>query len=267
MHGQWDYGNAFADPGCSGGNCLRSHVNLTETLSALSKITKAGVPNAQVVVGVASYGRSFKMTTAGCWTEMCTYTGPTSGALPGQCTETAGYIANAEIDEIIANNPSAQVFWDENSFSNILVYNETEWVSYMNSSNKATRTLLYGVYGFLGTADWAIDLQSEGDGSSSSSSSSSVSIGYIGPTIWSEATPVVTGMPGQTLVWPPLQLPSTTTISFDLWTTVLSVSSFTTYTVTAASSSTTSTGYAYNVLTIPTVLTLPPGQPSISSPV
>ncbi|KAL4733816.1 hypothetical protein BDV11DRAFT_175333 [Aspergillus similis] len=258
MHGQWDYGNAYADPGCSDGNCLRSHVNLTETINALSMITKAGVSNAQVVVGVASYGRSFKMTTAGCWTEMCTYTGPDSGALPGECTETAGYIANAEIDTIISENPSAEVYWDQESFSNIMVYNDTEWVSYMNSSNKAIRTILYEIYGFLGVADWAIDLQSEGDGSSSSSSSTTTSIGYIGPTIWSESTPVVTGLPGQTLVWPPLQLGSTTTISFDLWTTVISFSSFITYTVTDTDSSMTSTKHAYEILTIPTVISIPP---------
>jgi chitinase len=260
LHGQWDYGNAYADPGCPDGNCLRSHVNLTETINALSMVTKAGVPNTQVVVGVASYGRSFKMTEAGCWTEMCTYTGPDSGALPGECTETGGYIANAELDTIIADNPTSEVYWDSDAFSNILVYNDTEWVSYMNSSNKAVRTLLYEVYGFLGTADWAIDLQSDGDGSDSSSSSTSgaASMGYIGPTVWSEATPVVTGLPGQTLVWPPLQLGSTTTITFDPWTTVLSYSTVTEYTIT--DSSTTRTGLAYDILTIPTVISIPPGQ-------
>lgn len=62
------------------------------------------------------------MTTAGCWTEMCTYTGPDSGALAGQCTETAGYLANAEIDAVIADNPSAEVCWDSDAFSNVLVY-------------------------------------------------------------------------------------------------------------------------------------------------
>lgn len=59
LHGQWDYGNANAQPGCSAGNCLRSDVNLTETINSLSMITKAGVPSSQVVVGVTSYGRSF----------------------------------------------------------------------------------------------------------------------------------------------------------------------------------------------------------------
>ncbi|KAL4937807.1 hypothetical protein BDV06DRAFT_66890 [Aspergillus oleicola] len=39
LHGQWDYGNAFADSRFNDGNCLRSHVNMTEMLSTLSMIT------------------------------------------------------------------------------------------------------------------------------------------------------------------------------------------------------------------------------------
>ncbi|KAI1771875.1 glycoside hydrolase superfamily [Hypoxylon cercidicola] len=36
LHGQWDMGNKWDQSGCSEGNCLRSHVNLTETYDALS---------------------------------------------------------------------------------------------------------------------------------------------------------------------------------------------------------------------------------------
>ena len=64
-------------------------------------ITKAGVPSNQVVVGVSSYGRAFEMTTPGCSDEMCTYHGPLSTAVPGECTLTPGYIGNAENDDII----------------------------------------------------------------------------------------------------------------------------------------------------------------------
>ncbi|KAL6895403.1 glycoside hydrolase family 18 protein [Trichoderma longibrachiatum] len=61
LHGQWDYNSSFANPGCPSGNCLRSHVNLTETEYALSMITKAGVPTNKIAVGIAGYGRSFGM--------------------------------------------------------------------------------------------------------------------------------------------------------------------------------------------------------------
>lgn len=45
---------------------MRSHVNMTQTNSALSMITKAGMPSRKVIVGVTSYGRSFRMAQAGC---------------------------------------------------------------------------------------------------------------------------------------------------------------------------------------------------------
>lgn len=61
----------MTSPGCPAGNCLRSHVNRTETQQAFSMITKAGVPSNKIMVGQALYGRSFEMTEAGCYTEMC----------------------------------------------------------------------------------------------------------------------------------------------------------------------------------------------------
>ncbi len=158
LHGQWDYGNQWSDPGCPGGNCLRSHVNLTETLNSLSMITKAGVPSGKIVVGVTSYGRAFEMTSAGCTTEMCEYTGPVSGATPGECTGTPGYIADCEIADIINGGGDISTYDDSNSYSQILVYNDTQWVAYMSDANKALRTYVYYIYGFGGTADWAVDL-------------------------------------------------------------------------------------------------------------
>ncbi|RKK87458.1 hypothetical protein BFJ68_g3196 [Fusarium oxysporum] len=53
-HSQWDYDNKWASPGCPKVKCLRSHVNLTETMGALAMITKAGVPSTKVIVGVTS---------------------------------------------------------------------------------------------------------------------------------------------------------------------------------------------------------------------
>lgn len=38
LHGQWDATNKWANPGCIEGNCLRSQVNITETLGALVRL-------------------------------------------------------------------------------------------------------------------------------------------------------------------------------------------------------------------------------------
>jgi GH18 family chitinase len=159
LHGQWDYGNKWTSPGCICGNCLRSHVNETETKDALSMITKAGAASNKVVVGVSSYGRSFKMAQSSCDAENCEFVGSLQLSLAnkGRCTETAGYISNAEINEIIFSGRVNKKWTKEGS--NIMVYNDTEWVASMDDEMKKCRSAFYDPYNFAGTTDLAVDLQ------------------------------------------------------------------------------------------------------------
>lgn len=149
LHGQWDWGNEWSQSGCPTGNCLRSHVNETEVRLALamgesrpdrrlekeeihehaancafSLVTKAGVASNKIMVGEASYGRSFNMATAGCTGPECFFTGSngSSDATPGRCTATGGYIANAEIMEIIDKNGSITTWYDDDTATDYLVY-------------------------------------------------------------------------------------------------------------------------------------------------
>jgi chitinase len=165
LHGQWDYGNKWSSPGCEEGDCLRSHINITETTTSLAMITKAGVEASKVIVGVASYGRSFHMKDYGCDGPMCRFTGSAteSEALPGRCTETSGYISNAEIREIIANymggTSSAIKSWhDTDSNTDMLVYGDLEWIAFMSDKTKESRTNWVKGLNFGGTSDWAVDL-------------------------------------------------------------------------------------------------------------
>lgn len=158
LHGQWDYGKQYVHPGCPAGDCLRSHVNSTETEYALAMITKAGAPTKKLMVGVSSYGRSFEMTTPGCTGPMCTYT--EGGAAEGRCTATSGYLANAEINEIIEKDSSATVWYDEDSDSDYMVYDGTQWVAYMTDDTKDKRKNAYKGLNMGGTTDWSIDLMS-----------------------------------------------------------------------------------------------------------
>lgn len=43
LHGQWDAGNKFSMDGCPAGNCLRSHVNFTETGQVLAMSTTSPI--------------------------------------------------------------------------------------------------------------------------------------------------------------------------------------------------------------------------------
>ncbi|PKS08412.1 hypothetical protein jhhlp_005356 [Lomentospora prolificans] len=133
----------------------------TETLGSLSMITKARVLSNKVIVGVSSYSYSFCMATAGYTGMDCSYTGSStvSDAKPGQYTNTSSYLANTEIKEIISNNGNIQTWVDKDSDSNILVYDDIEWVAWMDDATKKRREELYRSYHFRGTCDWAVDLQ------------------------------------------------------------------------------------------------------------
>ncbi|OOF93333.1 glycoside hydrolase family 18 protein, partial [Aspergillus carbonarius ITEM 5010] len=156
LHGTWDLGDKYADSGCPAGDCLFSHVNLTETVWALSMISKAPAATSSIMVGVASYGRSFEMASAGCYSSSCTWTAEEA---PGPCTQTTGFISNAEINQILAENSDAERIFDEGSDSDILVYNETQWVGYMTNTTKSTRAAFYERFNFAGTSEWAIGLE------------------------------------------------------------------------------------------------------------
>ncbi|KAI9371712.1 hypothetical protein BJX61DRAFT_12353 [Aspergillus egyptiacus] len=163
LHGQWDYDNSFVNPGCEDGNCLRSHVNKTETEYALAMVTKAGIPSIKVVPGLALYGRSFEMTDPSCKGPECTFTGEESGATKGACTDTAGYLSNIEIESLISqansednfDNVTISQYEDE---GDILIYNGNQWVSWLSPASYNARQQWYDDLHFGGSVDWAVDL-------------------------------------------------------------------------------------------------------------
>ncbi|KAE8140449.1 hypothetical protein BDV38DRAFT_18327 [Aspergillus pseudotamarii] len=167
LHGQWDVDSKSAMPGCDAGNCLRSHVNKTETHNSMVMITKAGVEARQVVIGVTSYARSFRMTDESCSGPLCTYAGAKyqSAAYAAPCTTTGGYISNAELNDIIKDHGNYSIvksYVDKDSDSNILMYGNpgaVDWAAYMDGDLKDNRINWIKGLNFGGSSDWAIDLQ------------------------------------------------------------------------------------------------------------
>jgi len=162
-----DYGNNNSVEGCDNGNCARSHVNLTETENALSMLTKAGVSSTKIMMGVSSYGRGFRLEDPGCDGTNCRYTGSNtvSNARKGECTDTGGYISDAEIRNIIQNSndwPHFKSYHDDASASDILIYGDdsgTDWVGWMNTDTKRQRAMWARARNIGGTTDWAVDLE------------------------------------------------------------------------------------------------------------
>jgi hypothetical protein len=135
------------------------------------------------------------MAENGCWGPTCDFTGSRvqSDATPGRCTKTAGYIALAEITEIITGNPGDdfRIFHEEKSDTDVMIYKGTsvqfpfhrvslikpgieidlirplmtsyfttgDYISYMTPLTKDARRAGWAVWNFAGTVDWAVDLQ------------------------------------------------------------------------------------------------------------
>jgi hypothetical protein len=114
------------------------------------------------------------MADAGCYGPNCLFTGTASqsNAAVGPCTGTAGYISDAEINDIITNSPSRinQNYIDPTSNSRIIVYDNTQWVAMMDDSVRSQRQTLYAGLQMGGTTNWASDLETYQDSPGSSSS-------------------------------------------------------------------------------------------------
>lgn len=165
LHGQWDYGRKNVNQGCL--SCARHHANATEIGYALSMITKAGVPTSKVVVGMGLYGRSFQLAEKGCRGDRCVFTGPESGAIKGECTDTGGYISNYEIESILAaeGNPdmiNTKYFnvesVHEDGVGDIIYYNDDQYVGWTSHETYIWQALGYIDQSFRGVSDWAADL-------------------------------------------------------------------------------------------------------------
>lgn len=102
------------------------------------------------------------MADGNCHTPNCFFTGTRfdSTAKKGVCTDTAGYISNAEIKDILRDSGRIkQNYIDEVSNSNILVYDDNQWIGWMSPDIRNHRAEIYANEEMGGTTNWAIDLE------------------------------------------------------------------------------------------------------------
>ncbi|KAK4145065.1 uncharacterized protein C8A04DRAFT_27060 [Dichotomopilus funicola] len=201
------------------------------------------------------------MVQPGCWGPECLFPGPDSGAIPGRCTGTAGYVSNFEIREIIAADSEITQHNDDNG--DVLVYGGDQWVSWLSKSSYQARLDWIRGLNFGGTSDWATDLDADygscsgspggSPGGVSSGDSGSAPV-IISPSIYDDAAdaPDVFCEPPCTFIFPPWQLDTATTISMALVTVVYTENWESTTTVNCAPV-TASTGTVTS-----TVITVPP---------
>lgn len=157
IHGVWDAGNRHTGP------FLRPHANLTEIEDGLDLLWRAGVEPEKVVLGLGWYGRSFTLANTACNIPngVCTFA---EGGNPGECTNSAGTLTNAEINRIIAKggvskgfDPKAAVKW--------ITWNSNQWVSYDDGETTQLKVAFANSRCLGGKMIWAVD-QDDVQGSS-----------------------------------------------------------------------------------------------------
>jgi GH18 family chitinase len=105
---------------------VNPHTNLTEIAQGLDLLWRNNIPSTKVVMGLGFYGRSFTLSNPSCNTTGCPFK---SGGKPGECTNTAGILSNAEIQAIIRQN-NLQPTLDAAAGVKYMSWGGDQWVSY-----------------------------------------------------------------------------------------------------------------------------------------
>jgi chitinase len=120
------------------------------------------VPNNKILGGMALYGHSFVMSDPGCSTPVCTFVnGNTPAGTPeaGACLLATTTLSLTEIYAIanqVSKSPSITTVTDD--LSDILIYDSTQWVTFVGPANYRARQSYYLANGYLGISDYVRDL-------------------------------------------------------------------------------------------------------------
>lgn len=113
LHGIWDETNEI-------GKQILAHTNLTEVDRALELFWRNEISPSLINLGVAFYGRSYKLADASCTKPGCPFD---VAGKAGPCTGTKGYLSYREImDKIDEAGGAAEQIWDEEAGVKMVVY-------------------------------------------------------------------------------------------------------------------------------------------------
>lgn len=105
-------------------------------------------------MGFGFYGRSFQLSSSGCSTPGCQFSG---GASPGPCSATSGILYYYEIQAMLSQHPTLKPVWDKTSAVKYVVFNGNQWVSYDDSDTFKQKVDWANTQGLGGALIWASD--------------------------------------------------------------------------------------------------------------
>ncbi|PNY25607.1 Symbiotic chitinase [Tolypocladium capitatum] len=149
LHGIWDGNNPI-------GAIVQGHTNLTEIKAAVELFWRVGIKPSQIALGFGFYGRSFTLADPSCTRPGCPFR---SGAKPGICTGTSGYLAYYEVQDMLKNDKITPVH-DKEAAVKYFSWGNDQWISYDDAETFKQKIEWADSIGFAGSLIWASDLDS-----------------------------------------------------------------------------------------------------------
>ncbi|KAJ4199396.1 hypothetical protein NW767_008204 [Fusarium falciforme] len=152
LHGTWDSSNPI-------GPYVYAHTNLTEIKLALDLFWREDISPDIINLGLAFYGRSFKLKDPSCSDPGCGFEGPGE---EGRCTKTAGILSYREINELrgpASTYKGSYTVHDKEAGVNYMVYGENleNWISFDTKETFEQKIDYANELGLRGLLIWAID--------------------------------------------------------------------------------------------------------------
>ncbi|EHK98605.1 putative chitinase 3 [Glarea lozoyensis 74030] len=147
LHGPWDSDVKTLGPK------VRPQTDITEIERDLLPLWFDGVDPRKVVMGIAYYGRTYKLTDSSCGSMGCPFSG--TGA-PGRCTKTPGVLSNREIRQMIQEN-GYKPYTNTTAMVKYFTYGGDNWVGYDDEDTYAMKELYADSRCLGGIMIWSID--------------------------------------------------------------------------------------------------------------
>ncbi|KAI1379064.1 glycosyl hydrolases family 18-domain-containing protein [Hypoxylon crocopeplum] len=205
LHGPWE---------CSSkGAGIRPHTDVTDIDNDLQPLWVAGVDPSKVNLGIASYGRSYKLRNDSCTHPDCGCIGPGD---EGRCTASKGVLSSWEIQAMISSERYKPQL-NETAMVKYLTYGNSSWVSYDDKQTIDMKEKFASSRCLGGLIDSSIDLQPQdgtgGFGGSNNTGTNTTDSIWVSPEIWNNTHPEIVCSYPCTLVLPPWTK-TTTTVSY-----------------------------------------------------
>jgi len=149
LHGPWD-----ADVQTLGSK-VRPQTDITEIEKGLIPLWFDGVDPSKINLGLAYYGRTYKLSNPSCGSMGCSFQ-PGEGGSPGSCTNFPGVLSNREIRRLITDGGYTP-FLNKTAMVKYFTYDENSWVGYDDEETYAMKEAFANERCLGGIMIWSVD--------------------------------------------------------------------------------------------------------------